>query len=97
MPYDTTPFDASITVRNGIDGEIHSERIKAVGSMDNAKRHAKRIADSLNLKPTMGRWITSKTYYAPTSGLHGGWESRAYREYITKDDDIPHSILILRN
>ena len=63
-------------------GSIH---IKNVGSMDNAKRHAKKLANELELKPTEHNWTTKKTYYAENSGLYGNWESSAHRTYTTPE------------
>lgn len=76
---DHAPFDAHITIG-------HKEQyIKNVGSMDNAKRHAKRLADELGLKPKQRNWETISTQYAANSGMYGGWESEANRLYQSAD------------
>ena len=80
-----TSYDATITV--GWNEVEHRERIRNVGSMDNAKRHARRIANELGLKPRERNWATLKTDFAPDSGLHGGWESEAHRVYSKPNGD----------
>ena len=88
---DTTPYNATITV--GWEKAEHKEHIQNVGSMDNAKRHARRIANKLKLKPHEPIWTTLKTYFAPDSGLYGSWESEAYRIYKKPNGDkIPIKI-----
>lgn len=74
-------YDASIIAKFPT-GEQMSRHVKNVGSMDNAKKHARKFTKSLKLKPVSRNWKTESTNFAEDSGLHGSWESRATRQYI---------------
>ena len=87
-----TNYNAYISCEN----ETKSLYIRNVGSMKNAKRHAKRFADALNLRASQKNWETTRTEYARDSGLHGGWESEARRTYTTPDGK-EKTIKILRS
>ena len=76
-------FEAKIIAKFDTREQM-SLTVKNVGSMDNAKKHARKFAKSLNVEPVERNWKTERTNYSKYSEIEGSWESRATRRYVTK-------------
>ena len=95
------PFDAFITVHKTTPeflmvpdpnpanySDLYSIRVRAVGSMANAKKHARELAKTHNLEPAERAWRKYSPLCDKWTVEECNWEMYAARWYKTQDGTL---------